>query len=654
MASSFYPVVANRVSDVQQRYRNIYQLQSDSSSIAKLQVQLSTGKRFTRPSEDPTAAIRVMGIQKETEFKIQAKINLKSSEAFLNTTEASLSDTQNLLNDARGIAVQANTTLNSRSERDGLVSQIDAIIERMVNIANSRYQNRFLMSGGLVAQQPISFDGTSVVFKGNDAELLSLADEGEFLASNVTAQRALGVVSTAAVSTLDLNPQVSSNTRLAELNGGLGVSPGAIGFSDGNNQATVDLAGAETVGDVIERINLAKVGNRSIQATLSTTGININYADSAGGTLRISDIGVGSTASDLGIATTVAAPSLPIQGKDLDPLLRRTTLVSSLNLGGGINLTGGVELRFGDKTYRAELANANSIQDILNAFQKSGAPVSANISADGRSLEVKSLQSGANFTIGESQGGLASRLGLRTFTAETQLSQLNYGRGVSNGVGSDLQIVNNAGAVIDIDLQGAITVQDVLNKINSHVANQDPLTRVSAAVTDSGKGITLSSQNGTQPFQVKVVGGSEAAWDLGIVPKGQTEISATVSGASQSLAGADPNPQEVKGVFNTLIRLRNAISNGDNPAIDRAILLLDEDRDRVSLSRGDLGVRLQRIDRMIQSNEDEQVILASQQSDAMDVDFAQAISDLTARQTALQASLSLIGQSSQLSLFNFL
>ncbi|MBL8873110.1 MAG: hypothetical protein JNK90_25245, partial [Planctomycetaceae bacterium] len=52
--------------------------------------------------------------------------------------------------------------------------------------------------------------------------------------------------------------------------------------------------------------------------------------------------------------------------------------------------------------------------------------------------------------------------------------------------------------------------------------------------------------------------------------------------------------------------------------------------------------------------DDQQIALSAAESKELDVDLAQAISDLQARQAALQASLNLIGTTAQLSVWNYL
>ncbi len=251
---------------------------------------------------------------------------------------------------------------------------------------------------------------------------------------------------------------------------------------------------------------------------------------------------------------------------------------------------------------------------------------------------------------------MASRLGIRTFGAGTRLDQLNHGRDFQLSQGPDLFLEKIDGQRIQIDLEGAVTIQDVIDRINLNVSNQDPLTKITASVHPIKNSLVLSSPStgGTQAMKIIVGGGSEAAWSLGLVPQGETEAIANLNGTEYEVVGIDPNPQEVEGIFNTLIRLRNSIADGDSPQIARATELLDADLDRMSLARGALGVTQQRIDRLTDSNEESQLNLKAQESENIDTDFAQVVSELQSRQAAQEATLSLLSQVTRLSLFDYL
>jgi flagellar hook-associated protein 3 FlgL len=100
--------------------------------------------------------------------------------------------------------------------------------------------------------------------------------------------------------------------------------------------------------------------------------------------------------------------------------------------------------------------------------------------------------------------------------------------------------------------------------------------------------------------------------------------------------------------------LRTALETNDTVEIGRALERLDADLERVTFAQADIGNRLQNLDVIETRLEDENVQLQSALANDLDVDLVEAISQLTARQYAFEASLRSAASLMQLSLLNFL
>jgi flagellar hook-associated protein 3 FlgL len=111
---------------------------------------------------------------------------------------------------------------------------------------------------------------------------------------------------------------------------------------------------------------------------------------------------------------------------------------------------------------------------------------------------------------------------------------------------------------------------------------------------------------------------------------------------------------EVDSVFNTLLRLRTALQENDIPGIGDALGRLDGDFDRLNFARSEIGARLQGLDTLKTRHEDEEVTLRSALTQEIDVDMAKAISEFTARQYAMQASLRTSASLLQMSIIDFI
>src|SRR4030095_620844 len=104
---------------------------------------------------------------------------------------------------------------------------------------------------------------------------------------------------------------------LSSLRGGSGLPLGRISIQDrSGSTATVDLSGAKTVQDVLNRISNA--AGVEVTASLKASGNGIQITDDSGdvGTLVIADVN-STTAAALGIAGTFDSTVASVQGANL-------------------------------------------------------------------------------------------------------------------------------------------------------------------------------------------------------------------------------------------------------------------------------------------------------------------------------------------------
>lgn len=655
MLGSFYPMVAGRTSNSQIRYRMLYQLSSDNTQIQRIQQQLSTGRRVNRPSDDVPAALRAITIQANNERKTQFRENLETTQSFLGVSDTTLSNIHDLLTDARGTAVQSVDSTLSDAQREAISLELSNSIDRLVQLANSKFRDRYLLSGGAVKTPPFetTVDG-GIIYKGDFNELRTMVDFHTSIAINASAQDALGILSEGIIGSTDLNPGISPTTQLEDLNAGAGVGKGLISFSNGVDTAELDFTDAYDLDDIIQTINGVKLGSRTLTANLTPTGVRVNFEDGFGGNLRILDVGTGTTAKQLGLRTQPLGASTPINGTDLNPILRETTRLDSLNNGAGINLAAGFRIQQGIHTYTINTSALTTVEDLFNAVQASGAKVITELADNGKTIRIQSIESGTDLSIGENGGTVATSLGIRTMTGTTALAKLNHGQGVTLGPNADLLFTRSDGTTWDLDLDGVTTITDVINKINNDVNNQTAATKITASLATSGNGIVLTALPGAEPVKLSTGGGSQAAWDLGLIARGQDSVSFTTSGANVLLQGKDVSGQEVKGAINTILKLKAAVESFDLAEIERLTNVVNDDVERMGLARGELGMRQQRVEKLIVQTDDQQIALTAAESKELDVDLAAAISDLQARQASLQASLNLIGQTAQMSIWDYL
>lgn len=205
------------------------------------------------------------------------------------------------------------------------------------------------------------------------------------------------------------------------------------------------------------------------------------------------------------------------------------TQLSQLNGGAGVAQG---QFRITDSSGNSaviDTSNDITLDDVVNQINNAvGIDVKASVSdqglvitdeADGTgTLTVKDLNNGtaaANLGIaGSATGGNLTGSNINFINSGTALSTLNDGNGIETTGNSndDFAINLSNGSKVDVSLNGATTVGDVVNAINSAGG-----TSVTAAINSAGNGITLTDKTGgSGTLSVTALNGSLAASDLGL------------------------------------------------------------------------------------------------------------------------------------------
>lgn len=647
------PVATTRTSTPLANQRLLFQLNSDQIALQEKFDQLSTGRRVLRISDDPAAAGRAISLQRGIDRSDQLLRNASATEAFYQSTDSALGRVDNALIEARGTAVSAAQNILSDDERAAYAETIQQTLSSVFAAGNGLFRDHPLLGGILENGNALEWDGGSVLFLGTEAVGQTHLGGGIEAALNVNAPESLGLLSTF-MEGEPLGAGLDTRTRLVDMKAGAGVNAGVIRVSDGNEFHEVDLSRAATVGDMEDILDQVSIDGRQLDLTVSSDSVRLEYSDGLPGTLAISDLPGSTLARDLGLLNDDGFIAPPLIGTGLAPRVTTETEIADLNFGAGLSLVDGIQIKRGDTTFDIELDEAETLGDVLIAINRSGADVRAELNEAEGSLVLKALRSGVDYSIGESGGIAAEQLGIRTATEDTQLSDLGRGRGVVlNGEGEDLVITRPDGVPIGINLEGVETINEVLELIRNHPDNQDTL-RLLVSLNAVGNGIQLQAPPGAGNITVEQPGLSNAGTRLGLVPAGETIGVGEVDGSVNQLVGADYSPRDAGGAIDTLLRLQQAVRTGDIPEIERLQQRLDVDLDRSSRTRGRVGVWAQNLQELQAVNETESLLMTEQLSNEIDADLAQVISEMTARQTALEASMRLIGQTAQLTVLNYL
>ncbi|MHC4446202.1 MAG: flagellin N-terminal helical domain-containing protein [Planctomycetota bacterium] len=643
-------------------------LQRTNQSLLGTQIQLASGRRVNRPSDDALATGTISVLDDIIERRDQRLRNLSHGESVLGNLDAALADASDQVQEARGIGLSQIGIGSDAETRATEALVIDATLDALVNIANRQYQEIFFFGGDATARPPVVGLLNGVRYQGEGDGLSTDIGLSPSVSITIAGDDAFGSLSARVEGERDLDPIMLANTRLVDLSGarGFGIARGSINVDVGGTDVTVDLTNAHTVQDVIDALNAA------IQPLDAAAVVDIDPAPNnrlriMGNTVDItmSDFGAAATAADLGVSKTFVSgpPWAPPAntGVDLNPKLTELTAVSSLS---GVTVPmGTIRTVNAGQSRDLDLSGATTVQDIMNAVEGLNLGVRVEIAETGDRLNFINELSGGQMGLAEVAGGMtATELGVRSFTGSTELADFNRGLGVEIRTGSvdpvtglpdpaadlDFRVTLKDGRFFDVDLAGATTVSDVLTAVNTAAttAGIGVPAEFNADLAADGNGIELTDN--TLPVggttSVTALNGSHAAEDLGI---GGSTTSAVFTGEDRATVA-------VESVFTHLIELRDALAGNDERGISLATDRLERDISRLAEARAGVGVRSRRVSDAVTREEDLRIQDIALRSEVQDLDYSEAAIRFASLQQQLQAGLTTASRLTDLSLLNFL
>jgi flagellar hook-associated protein 3 FlgL len=140
--------------------------------------QATSQKRVTKPSDDPVAAGAGMAARSGQRAAEQYGRNINDAKNWLGTIDSSLTTATDLLLRVRDLTMQAASTgTQSQESRDALATEIDALRQDLLNVANTTLLGRNVFAGTSAAAQ--AFTGEPPVADPGTGEVLRRVGEGQ-------------------------------------------------------------------------------------------------------------------------------------------------------------------------------------------------------------------------------------------------------------------------------------------------------------------------------------------------------------------------------------------------------------------------------------------------------------------------------------------
>lgn len=135
--------------------------------------QLNTGKKFSRPSEDPVAALKGIGYRTELHRIEQYQRNTGEVQNWFDNTDAALEQANSGLQRLRYLAVQASNGTYGEGELKNIAEEAEQIKQDLIDVANTKVNDKYIFNGTKTNEPPVKIVDGEVVpnFDENAVEI---------------------------------------------------------------------------------------------------------------------------------------------------------------------------------------------------------------------------------------------------------------------------------------------------------------------------------------------------------------------------------------------------------------------------------------------------------------------------------------------------
>lgn len=150
---------------------------------------ISSGKRITKPSDDPLGMGKVLDHRKTVYSIEQYQKNIAHATSWLQHTDMTLGTVDTLLIRAKVLAEYQATETATQNTRENAAEEIESIYDQMLQLANTKFRGSHIFAGHQTAASPFSRDNNfNVAYNGDTGEIRSIVGEKVAIVTNLNGE----------------------------------------------------------------------------------------------------------------------------------------------------------------------------------------------------------------------------------------------------------------------------------------------------------------------------------------------------------------------------------------------------------------------------------------------------------------------------------
>ncbi|MBO8126913.1 MAG: flagellar hook-associated protein FlgL [Firmicutes bacterium] len=165
-------------------------LHAGMKRLADYNQQLSTGKKVSRPHEDPVIIRKSMGLNSNLAEIQQYTRNLDQGLSWLETTDSAINQVINSLHRAKELAVQGANGTWGQDDMERIAEEVDQIYQHVYTLSKTQYDGKYIFSGTktLTAPYDLGSDGNVTAYQGDTNSVQYEIGHNVYVAVNVVGE----------------------------------------------------------------------------------------------------------------------------------------------------------------------------------------------------------------------------------------------------------------------------------------------------------------------------------------------------------------------------------------------------------------------------------------------------------------------------------
>ncbi|WP_431804175.1 flagellar hook-associated protein FlgL [Halobacillus andaensis] len=159
-------------------------LSKSYGEMGKYQEQLSTGKKISKPSQDPVVAMKGMNYRSQAGQVEQFQRNIGEVHNWMDNSDSALDEGTQAIQRIRELNVQASNGTYEDDERENIAKEVRQLKEHLGEIANTEVNGKHIFNGENTTEKPVNMDDFTI--DSNDSPVELEVSPGVKLQANVT------------------------------------------------------------------------------------------------------------------------------------------------------------------------------------------------------------------------------------------------------------------------------------------------------------------------------------------------------------------------------------------------------------------------------------------------------------------------------------